>query len=341
MAEKQRIEYIDLAKGICICLVVWNHITEGGTLIQSCLDDMIFSFRMPLYFFLSGLFFKAYGGFLDFSVRKVNKLIIPLLSFHFISVVFFFLENCLTKCSFTKDNIIEHILVLFFSPYYERFLNPPIWFLLCLFIVNILFYACVSVTRRLLYNIVSLFLVTIVIGIFGYYWGATGRWFPFYVDSAMTALPFFTIGYVFRKYTSILSPNSFDKYNVVLAAVCVIMSFLLARGKTYYSFNNYELNIVQLYLSGLCGIMAVLFMSKQITRLPGISYFGRYSIIILVTHFFLFPYVRRGVDLLALSIIPTLLITFVLTMLCYLGIIPVFIKYLPYITAQKDLIKVS
>ena len=64
------------------------------------------------------------------------------------------------------------------------------------------------------------------------------------------------------------------------------------------------------------------------------------SDIILVTHFFLFPYVRRGVDLLNLEFVPTLLITFVLTMLCYIGIIPVFIKYLPHITAQKDLIKV-
>ena len=170
--------------------------------------------------------------------------------------------------------------------------------------------------------------------------GANGRWLPFYADTAMTALPFFTIGYVFRKYTSILYPNSFDKFNVVLVAICVIGAFFVVRGRAYYAFNNYELNIFQLYFGGLLGIMAVLLLSKQIKHLPVISYLGRYSIIILVTHYFLFPYVRRGVDLLNLEFVPTLLITFVLTMLCYFGIIPIFIKYMPHITAQKDLIKV-
>jgi len=52
----QRIEYIDLAKGFCIMLVVFNH---GNVLMgdpEYALRDAFCIMRMPLYFFLSGLF---------------------------------------------------------------------------------------------------------------------------------------------------------------------------------------------------------------------------------------------------------------------------------------------
>lgn len=52
----KRIEFIDLAKGVCIIMVVMGHCgcpleIPGWTIV-----------RMPLYFILSGLFFKDYGG---------------------------------------------------------------------------------------------------------------------------------------------------------------------------------------------------------------------------------------------------------------------------------------
>lgn len=55
--ENKRIDWIDLAKGLCICLVVLHHLSwdlAGSTLM--------IQIRMPLYFILSGIFFKDYGG---------------------------------------------------------------------------------------------------------------------------------------------------------------------------------------------------------------------------------------------------------------------------------------
>lgn len=60
--EKKRIQFIDLAKGVCITLVVLHHCH-----IET--PYLVFV-RMPLYFILSGLFFKAYGGFVDFTKGK-------------------------------------------------------------------------------------------------------------------------------------------------------------------------------------------------------------------------------------------------------------------------------
>ena len=81
---KKRIEYIDLVKGICILMVVWIHCTrEKGT----PLDNLFFCIRMPLYFFLSGMFFKSGISFIDFIIKKINKLIIPFIFFFCFSLL--------------------------------------------------------------------------------------------------------------------------------------------------------------------------------------------------------------------------------------------------------------
>ena len=70
----KRIEFADLAKGICIMLVVLLHVfgDMSGVIIK-----IMNLFRMPLYFVLSGLFFKTYDGFITFLKKKTNKLLIP------------------------------------------------------------------------------------------------------------------------------------------------------------------------------------------------------------------------------------------------------------------------
>ena len=73
--SKSRIEFIDLAKGICIILVVVGHV--GVNIAIPGLEQV----RMPLYFMLSGLFFKNYGGGEYFFIKKVNKILIPFIFF--------------------------------------------------------------------------------------------------------------------------------------------------------------------------------------------------------------------------------------------------------------------
>lgn len=75
--EKKRIEFLDLAKGICILLVVWLHVD-----VDTPRDIYLSAIRMPLFFFLSGMFFKEYDGFLTFLKKKTNKLLIPFVFFY-------------------------------------------------------------------------------------------------------------------------------------------------------------------------------------------------------------------------------------------------------------------
>lgn len=89
MDNKLRIEFIDLAKGFCIFILVYHHIMTGGhgsfkfhseTLLM--IDRYLSVFREPLFFFCSGLFFSTYDSFKIFAVKKINKLLVPFFSFY-------------------------------------------------------------------------------------------------------------------------------------------------------------------------------------------------------------------------------------------------------------------
>ena len=56
--QSRRIDFVDLTKGVCIILVVMAHV--GGAFEQLDTNSMLSCFRMPLYFFISGVFFKSY-----------------------------------------------------------------------------------------------------------------------------------------------------------------------------------------------------------------------------------------------------------------------------------------
>ena len=116
-----RIEYIDLAKGLCIILVVLNHVAEHLQ-IDYFFSCQIRSFRMPLYFILSGLFFKRYKNFMEFTLKKVNKLLIPFL-------FFLLFTSILPATIHHKSTLLLECNYFFLNgPVY----NYPIWFLLCL-----------------------------------------------------------------------------------------------------------------------------------------------------------------------------------------------------------------
>lgn len=70
-----RVEWIDTAKGICILLVVLHHCSQMMHEPYLFSRDVL-TFRMPLYFILSGLFFKYYSPKV-FFVKKTNKLLAP------------------------------------------------------------------------------------------------------------------------------------------------------------------------------------------------------------------------------------------------------------------------
>ena len=71
--KTQRIVWLDIAKGIAICLMVLGH-----TSIPPFLSNFIWAFHMPLFFIASGVDYKLGESlFEDISKKKFKGLMIP------------------------------------------------------------------------------------------------------------------------------------------------------------------------------------------------------------------------------------------------------------------------
>lgn len=343
--SQNRIEWIDTAKGICILLVVINHILifcDFANIYKEQygrISDFLTSFRMPLYFFLSGLFFKQYGGLLPFAKKKTNKLVVPFSFFYLVFsvaiplLIFYSQSPILGIQSSIPDSPFSTLLLDF---YYNdcQLINGPLWFLLCLFEVNILFYITTNICRRL-WHVGAL---SMLIGISGLVLSYMRIDLHASFDTALTCLPFFAFGFLTRKKTSILYKSVFDKYLIPCALGGFLFCFIVAGHVEFFRnvFDGYS--YLTVHACGCIGTLSVMFLAKYLGHIPLISYMGRYSIIILCTHIIYLKlvvgYVLNHFTPLVSAII---FILFIIPM--ELATIPFMRKYLPHVTAQKDLIK--
>ena len=101
------------------------------------------------------------------------------------------------------------------------------------------------------------------------------------------------------------------------------------------------MSLIHVYITGILGSLGIIYISKIIHWLPIISYLGRYSIMVLVTHkILMIPFIWIILKI-NLSKICSFYLIASLMILSYLIIIPIMKKFLPHVTAQKDVIKIK
>ena len=329
---KKHIDYIDLAKGLCILSVLWYH--TNYSLLDNQFELALRSYRMPFYYFLSGLFFKMYGGFGDFVVKKINKLIVPFTFFYLISYCFGAICGYL---GFYEKGIMGdpfHWTLIFDVLVNEKLVfNGPIWFFICLFNVNIIFYSLRLLSGG---NDKLLGILVVITGTAGFFINNSNFDLPvqidlpYYWDIALRETPFFAMGYFLRTYTPFLSISRYDRYSLLLLPVGAVVIYMLAPADLYENFFMF-------YGLGAVGIVMMMVISKNIKSLPVITYIGKYSLIILGTHVFLILPIR----FIASNLIAGpgyVLLPWVLVIICSIPVIWFMKRYFPWFTAQKDLI---
>ena len=240
--QSRRIDFVDLTKGVCIILVVMAHV--GGAFEQLDTNSMLSCFRMPLYFFISGVFFKSYEGLFGFILRKINKLIIPFLFFYLSAFLMKYIVWKIAPGVFQLPVSWNELLVVFHGHDLIKF-NPPIWFLLALFNCNTLFYLIHFLREK---HLPVMFAVTILIGCAGFYLGKLQIELPLYIDVSMTALPFYVAGFWIRRYNFFLYPSHrFDKLIPVFVVLALVVMYFTATTLGMRT-NNYTGNIFQVYM---------------------------------------------------------------------------------------------
>lgn len=139
----ERKKYLDVAKGIGVILVVLGHLVT----YEGAISKWIFSFHMPLFFFCSGMVFKEQKDFIDLLKRSLKKNLKPYVVFLMIGIVITFIIPD-WRNGFDSSIALKELR----RGQPECFHVGQIWFLMCLFWVEILFgiiYSCTKKSRIL------------------------------------------------------------------------------------------------------------------------------------------------------------------------------------------------
>ena len=181
MAMKERFNWIDWSKSLCMFLVVLGHchVVES----QQVVSQVIYSFHIPLFFFLSGLLCPKILS-LSSLKKDLRYLILPYFVYGFLLMAVF---TCLSM-DFSLDSLWHRIQALCLG--YDASIGA-IWFLPALFICKQLYFFC----RWILTKSRVLGCVIAFSTIMPAYFIAHGDVnLPLFADSALFGLPFFLLG---------------------------------------------------------------------------------------------------------------------------------------------------
>lgn len=335
MTTTNRIEYIDNIKGVCIILVVLWHCLQFCGFEDIQYNKTVMAFLMPLFFFLSGIFFRPYDSFATFLKKKVNSLLIPFLLFYYTTCAPLFLVRSAIHHTLTMASLIN-ALFMWITEFYE---NQALWFILCLFNISMLFYTIYRLSNEFQRSKIVLMLLSVCLGIIGCLLSINKINLYMNLDSALTCLPYFYLGYCLKNYTSLLSRRP-DIKSVWIILLLLVSILLLTYDKSipgYFS-NIFNESFYLVYAAGGTGCIFVLLIFRFTEYNRVLSYLGQNTLTILAIHYLIikyfsshmFAYCKNGIGVLFLTIIMTMTLTIIS--------IPFFNKYLPYFVAKKELL---
>lgn len=277
-------------------LIVWGHIRLGDWS-----NAFVYAFHIPLFFFLSGMVFskKRYLDFKSFFKKRTNSLIKPYIVF-----------SILTWLVWAVFAYVTHSKVeSYWMPLAETFIaqgsggflvhNVPLWFVTCLFVVEIIYYFLADLKRLWIMTI------TIVMAAISY-WAINNlecfdvTLLPWNIEVAMLAIPFYAAGHwIVKAKTHQGIMNMVNSHKITTIVLTAVFAYVVYVGSQYngsISFGHADLgkNVFVTYGCGLAGTLmwligCILLADTKINKagvklLEWTKWFGRNSFNAMAIH---------------------------------------------------------
>ncbi len=289
--EKERIDYIDLMKGICIILVVFNHtgIMQGLSSAYGWLNGIVDS-CVPVFFMLSGLFFSRYGSFGEFLGRRFRSLVVPILVFGPLGGV---IMQTVPWTEWSAGYITRPSQ---WVAYLTSFTNVPLWFLRSLFLASLLMYGLHAAVehRRRLRIVAGVLCLMVSVALFESAPIVNAQSEGTYkvlirngLLQTLLLLPFLYAGNMVVR-AGVLGVSRTLRNRLIAAAVALVAAAVCALvpvGCMSWYYLLFDSGVAATYAVVLAVALLVWAVSFIAGRLPYVSYLGRYSLVVLVVHY--------------------------------------------------------
>ena len=302
--EKERIGWLDTARGIAMLLVLLGHILEHVpcTAEGQLVHDLIYSFHMSLFFILSGMLFRASEGesgrsgsrtsFLRFVMRKARTILLPYAVFCFLMTLWDVFHDRYLPFSSLAETL--RILFLMRPTAFQWY-----WFLPAMFTAQCLFYLLIKYVRRWPVRL----LLCLLLGGCGLLLSKSpvSYWLPLHLDIALFSLIFLYAGFsartclavLRRKLSGPLFRRILSRRGLLIMSLFVfsvsnfIFLFVLKEYAQYYY--NLDVRCLPLFAAtSLSGSAIVILLSKIpfLARSRVLRWYGRNSLSCFGLHYF-------------------------------------------------------
>lgn len=274
-----RIGWVDVARGIGLMFVFVGHMGV------SYVSAWIYTFHMPLFFFLSGMLYPGCEkySFTQFAWRRFKGLVIPYFTLGAVIGLFY----C---CLYAYYNQPASAYINMLRDFLVQEHYWTVWFLTALFLSQIIYYCIDKLLHKWSHAVSFVSLLVCVFGFLRYRlgWGSL----PWNLDVAFVAQFFFHLGYRFMHDEHVkaffIGPLSFIKRCIILAS-CLMVNAVA--GKLCIIFSGHSLDMsIGMYgnealtlISALAGILMVVTLAP-VVHSRFFTYLGQNTMILFSWH---------------------------------------------------------
>lgn len=300
-----RINWIDELKGFILILVCLGHTNINIPFLGGNLIEILSAIRMPSFFFLSGILFstRRYPNINSYIIHKTKVLLIPYI---LLSLLFSFLDPRLYDISLMEKqsylnpflsssdihSSLEFLITEFNSIFYYGvpITTGPLWFVLTLFFVSILFFSIHHIFQG---NAKYITIYAAFCLIIGWIFNRYNLILPYCFSTVFTASFFFSLGYLTKKIVKYMNEMNSIKLGLIIIPLCFVYFYgINTNGAISLIANELGNNFFGYLLSTICGVFFIIsifilfnrFVSKSL--LQGIlKNIARNALVILAVHY--------------------------------------------------------
>lgn len=281
-----RIEWIDIFKGLVIILMVIGHSTTPWA-------GWIYLFHMPAFIFIAG-YTTNYekDNFIQYVKRKFLSLIIPFIC---INMIYIFLMQLLEWVNvynyfYEGEFILSNSINILFTRLGTIDLGGATWFIVVLFLVEVIFKGIYQICKSNKCKEVLICFLTVVLCSIGLVMQKKQMYQYWYIDLGLYGLIYFYLGYLFCRY-KILESKIDHKIMIPLSLVLMFFFSKYYGVKMNWPTRSFEACYINV-VAALSGIYMSYIFSMLLSKATAFkSIFiniGRRTYTILILHFLVF-----------------------------------------------------